>query len=106
MLLKNFLLEDLHSMRYFPVAYNFDIESLFYHLLPSKVIGQLGMWGLLISGIQAALIEYADMHTTSWNGATSEPSLMSLKIFTLCYPCTILSLQLVFLLLTQLVCPP
>jgi len=35
-----------------------------------EVVGQLGMWGTLINGIQAASLEHVDMTTASWNGAT------------------------------------
>ncbi|TCD61781.1 hypothetical protein EIP91_007959 [Steccherinum ochraceum] len=35
-----------------------------------EVVGQLGMWGTLINGIQAAGLEHNDMRTASWNGAT------------------------------------
>lgn len=35
-----------------------------------EVVGQLGMWGFLISGIQAAALEHKDMKTVTWNGAT------------------------------------
>jgi len=35
-----------------------------------EVIGQLGMWGVLINGIQAASLEHNAMKTASWNGAT------------------------------------
>ncbi|KAH9935919.1 solute carrier family 35 member SLC35F1/F2/F6 [Epithele typhae] len=35
-----------------------------------EVVGQLGMWGVLINGIQAAALEHKDMTTASWNGAT------------------------------------
>ena len=37
-----------------------------------KVVGQLGMWGFLINGIQAAALEHKGMKTVTWNGATSE----------------------------------
>ena len=37
-----------------------------------EVVGQLGMWGTLINGIQAAGLEHKDMTTASWNGATSK----------------------------------
>ena len=36
-----------------------------------EVVGQLGMWGTLINGIQAASLEHHDMTQASWNGATS-----------------------------------
>ncbi|OCH93678.1 DUF914-domain-containing protein [Obba rivulosa] len=35
-----------------------------------EVVGQLGMWGVLINGIQAAGLEHNGMRTASWNGAT------------------------------------
>lgn len=35
-----------------------------------EVVGQLGMWGTLINGIQAASLEHVDMTTASWNGTT------------------------------------
>ncbi|KAI1796627.1 hypothetical protein LXA43DRAFT_879412 [Ganoderma leucocontextum] len=35
-----------------------------------EVVGQLGMWGVLINGIQAAGLEHKDMTTASWNGTT------------------------------------
>ena len=37
-----------------------------------EVVGQLGMWGVLINGIQAAGLGHKDMTTASWNGKTSE----------------------------------
>ncbi|KAF7370715.1 hypothetical protein MSAN_00704700 [Mycena sanguinolenta] len=36
----------------------------------TKVVGQLGMWGTIICGIQAAGLEHDAMHTATWNGAT------------------------------------
>jgi solute carrier family 35, member F1/2 len=42
------------------------------HVLLRKVVGQLGMWGVLINGIQAAALEHNGMKTASWNGTTSE----------------------------------
>jgi len=35
-----------------------------------EVVGQMGMWGTIINGIQAAGLEHNDMKTASWNGAT------------------------------------
>jgi len=35
-----------------------------------EVVGQLGMWGVLINGIQAAGLEHKQMKTVNWNGAT------------------------------------
>lgn len=39
-----------------------------------QVVGQLGMWGALINGIQAAGLEHVAMTHASWNGATSMSS--------------------------------
>lgn len=33
-----------------------------------EVVGQLGMWGTLINGIQAAGLEHTDMRTANWSG--------------------------------------
>ena len=33
-----------------------------------EVLGQLGMWGTLIIGIQAAGLEYKGMRDSPWNG--------------------------------------
>jgi len=35
-----------------------------------EVVGQMGMWGTIINGIQAAGLEHNDMKMASWNGAT------------------------------------
>jgi len=35
-----------------------------------EVVGQLGMWGFLISGIQAAALEHNGMKTAQWDGMT------------------------------------
>ncbi|OAX38741.1 DUF914-domain-containing protein [Rhizopogon vinicolor AM-OR11-026] len=35
-----------------------------------EVVGQIGMWGVLINGIQALSLERRDMALASWNGAT------------------------------------
>ncbi len=40
-----------------------------------EVVGQLGMWGTIINGIQAAGLEHNGMKTASWNGATSMRSI-------------------------------
>jgi solute carrier family 35 protein F1/2 len=34
-----------------------------------EVVGQLGMWGTLINGVQAAALEHHGMTTATWNGA-------------------------------------
>ncbi|KAG8958046.1 hypothetical protein FRC00_003111 [Tulasnella sp. 408] len=35
-----------------------------------EVVGQLGMWGTLINGIQASGLEWKNMRDSTWNGAT------------------------------------
>ncbi|KIJ63079.1 hypothetical protein HYDPIDRAFT_134817 [Hydnomerulius pinastri MD-312] len=35
-----------------------------------EVVGQVGMWGVLVSGIQASALEHTLMPQMSWNGAT------------------------------------
>ena len=37
-----------------------------------EVVGQLGMWGTLINGIQAASLEHKDMTKATWNGMVGE----------------------------------
>lgn len=32
-----------------------------------QVVGQLGMWGVLINGIQAAALEHEGIRTAPWN---------------------------------------
>ena len=36
-----------------------------------EVVGQMGMWGVLINGIQAAGLEHKDMTRMSWSGENS-----------------------------------
>ena len=36
-----------------------------------EVVGQLGMWGTLISGVQASIIEHKGMKTVTWSGRNS-----------------------------------
>lgn len=36
-----------------------------------EVVGQLGMWGTLINGIQASGLEWKNMRDSTWNGETS-----------------------------------
>lgn len=38
-----------------------------------EVVGQLGMWGTLISGIQAAGLEHNSIKAATWNGPIGEP---------------------------------
>ena len=65
---KNFLYGTAHFTRWvvFPL---FESNRIYVSV---KVVGQLGMWGFLISGIQAAALEHKEMKTVTWNGATSE----------------------------------
>ena len=44
-----------------------------------EVVGQLGMWGVIISGVQATLIERHRMKTSTWSGRNSL-SLSTLRI--------------------------
>jgi hypothetical protein len=37
-----------------------------------EVVGQLGMWGTLIIGIQAAGLEHKGMRNSPWNGPIGE----------------------------------
>ena len=37
-----------------------------------EVVGQLGMWGLLINVTQAVALEHKGMRDATWNGATGE----------------------------------
>jgi solute carrier family 35 protein F1/2 len=36
-----------------------------------EVVGQLGMWGVIISGIQASIIEHRAMKEVTWSGRNS-----------------------------------
>ena len=52
-----------------------------------EVVVQLGMWGVLINGIQAAGLEHKDMTTASWNGATSKyPCQVTTNLFAKRHP--------------------
>ena len=42
---------------------------------PYEVVGQLGIWGFIINGIQASGMEWRDMKQVPWNGGISEPSM-------------------------------
>ena len=42
-----------------------------------EVVGQLGMWGVIINGVQATLIERHRMKTSTWSGRNS----LSLLLF-------------------------
>lgn len=37
-----------------------------------EVVGQLGMWGTLINGVQAASLEHKGMRNATWNGQIGE----------------------------------
>ena len=36
-----------------------------------EVVGQLGMWGVIINGIQASIIEHNKMKEVTWSGRNS-----------------------------------
>ena len=36
-----------------------------------EVVGQLGMWGVIISGVQASIIEHHKMREVNWSGRNS-----------------------------------
>ena len=40
-----------------------------------EVVGQLGMWGVIISAVQASSIEHQKMHEVTWSGRNSPSSL-------------------------------
>ena len=47
-------------------------EGLFVRHLPLYgVVGQLGMWGVIINGVQASITEHNKMRTVTWNGRNS-----------------------------------
>lgn len=47
-------------------------EELFVRQSPLyEVVGQLGMWGVIINGVQASLIEHDRMKTSTWSGRNS-----------------------------------
>ena len=37
-----------------------------------EVVGQLGMWGTLINGVQAASLEHKGMRNATWDGQIGE----------------------------------
>lgn len=37
-----------------------------------EVVGQLGMWGFIINGIQSSALEWQGMKEAPWNGGISE----------------------------------
>jgi solute carrier family 35 protein F1/2 len=37
-----------------------------------QVVGMLGMWGMIINGIQAASLEHGSWMTSNWDGSVSE----------------------------------
>lgn len=54
-------------------------EELFVRRSPLyEVVGQLGMWGTIISAIQGSIIEHHKMKEASWSGRNS------LSLFLLC----------------------
>lgn len=42
-----------------------------------EVVGQLGMWGFIINGIQSSALEWEGMRDAPWNGGISEYHLFS-----------------------------
>ena len=36
-----------------------------------EVVGQLGMWGVIINGVQASIIEHHKMKEVTWSGRNS-----------------------------------
>lgn len=48
-----------------------------------QVVGQLGMWGTIINGIQASALEHDDMTVAPWTGITSELSLSQFVLWPL-----------------------
>lgn len=48
-----------------------------------EVVGQLGMWGVIINGVQASIIEHHKMKEVTWSGRNSMQTLPSYRIFTL-----------------------
>jgi len=45
-----------------------------------EVIGQLGMWGFIINGIQASALEWEQMTQVPWDGGISELIFQNLYI--------------------------
>ena len=41
-------------------------------IVRGQVVGQLGMWGTIINGIQASALEHKGMTTAPWTSMTSE----------------------------------
>ena len=37
-----------------------------------EVVGQLGMWGTVINGVQAASLEHKSMRSVTWDGQIGE----------------------------------
>ena len=49
------------------------LEEFFVRQSPLyEVVGQLGMWGTVINGIQAASLEHQGMKDSPWNGPIGE----------------------------------
>lgn len=56
-----------------PVASANAAEEFFVRQSPLyEVVGQLGMWGTLINGIQASSLEHQGMRDATWNGPIGE----------------------------------
>ncbi len=61
-----------------------------------EVLGQLGMWGMIINGVQASVVEHKKMRESTWNGANSLVLHLRFGILRLHW-----AFQLHFCLLTQ-----
>jgi hypothetical protein len=45
-----------------------------------EVVGQLGMWGVIINGVQASIIEHHKMREVTWDGRNSMSTLRAYRI--------------------------
>jgi len=45
-----------------------------------EVVGQLGMWGTIINGVQASIIEHNKMKEVTWSGRNSPSPLSNRRI--------------------------
>jgi len=45
-----------------------------------EVVGQLGMWGMIVNGIQASAIEHQMMKEVTWSGRNSPSPLSNCRI--------------------------
>ena len=50
-----------------------------------EVVGQLGMWGTIINGIQASALEHKQWKESTWSGENSmslRPSILGIALYT------------------------